>query len=139
MFCIIIITTCAIYKSGEREEKINLALLFKEPLSLTFIQKYEKLANWSLISEYAQITPELLRHYQHRLDWNVLLKRHILNEELLEEFAAYLNWDIVSRYQILSSCFIREHENLLNLKAVLEYQKNISPQMEIYLNKKINN
>lgn len=137
MSCVIIITVGALYKINEEETAtVDLDLLWQEPLSLTFIQKHERLADWKVISKFARINHEFIRHYFHRLDWKELLQNHLLSEELLEEFSDYLNWDAVAKNQILSSCFIKEHENSLNLSMVLKYQKHISPQIKLYLSKK---
>lgn len=123
-------------KKLDKCEEIDLNMLWKQPLSLEFIQKHEKLVDWHLISKYASFSQDLIRIYMHRINMTVFLTYHKLNEDLLEEIGPYLDWNAVSRYQILSSCFIREHLNSLNLKDVLKYQK-LTPSMQIYINKQI--
>jgi hypothetical protein len=119
-----------------KTKKILVSEISKTKLSDDFINILSDYLNWNDISEYQDLSEEMLKKHANKVNWYIISGRQDLSEDFIRKHKDDINWNQLSFYhKNLSIPFIEEFINYLNLHEIIENSKLSEEFIKKYSNK----
>jgi hypothetical protein len=94
-----------------------------QPLTETFMRKFETKLNWEMISQYQKLSEGFIDEFQCNVNWLLISQHQRLSEKFIFKFSHKVDWDCISEYQKLSEDFMIKCKDKVNWLKISQFQK----------------